>query len=79
MCGLHVSKRCAAHACRLAQLHMWRNHNFDLPIVGREGRANASLRNDDETVPEDDPEDEVRCRLGGHAARVRVVFYRGTV
>jgi hypothetical protein len=42
------------------QLQLMRNHNADLPIVGREGRANPATVNDDATVADDDddPEDD---------------------
>ena len=47
------------------QLEVMRKFNFDLPVVGREGRSNPTAANDDATVAddEDDPDEEVRVPL----------------
>ena len=37
---------------------MMRNHNADLPIVGREGRSNPAAPDDPVADDEDDPDDE---------------------
>ena len=46
----------------MPQLLLMRNLNSDLPVVGREGRANPATAADDATVvdDEDEPEDDVR-------------------
>ena len=40
------------------QLHLMRNHNADLPIVGREGRTNPATVNDDATVADDEDDED---------------------
>ena len=39
-------------------LHLMRNHNADLPIVGREGRTNPATVNDDATVADDEDDQD---------------------
>ena len=41
-----------------SQLLMMRNHNADLPIVGREGRSNPAAPDDPVADDEDDPDEE---------------------
>ena len=50
-----------------SQLLAIRNHNADLPIVGREGRTGGVAAADDDVTQDDeeDPEDEVRDRAPG--------------